>query len=99
MPFLTWILQKRCPELPDTRGLTWVKCYRKKIEKDYRAKRSKARAEGRRRPPKPEQRVVLKGESRQPRDDARKMLSVGGRSRCLHVEINYKRAVALRPWG
>ena len=68
MRFLTWILQKRCPELPDTRGLTWVKYYRKKIEKDYRAKRSKARAEGRRRPPKPEQRVVLKGESRQPRE-------------------------------
>ena len=68
MRFLTWILQKRCPELPDTRGLTWVTCYRNKIEKDHRAKCINARAEGRRSPSKPEQRVVLKGESRQPRE-------------------------------
>ena len=69
MPFLTWILQDRCPELPDTPGLTWVTCYRNKIEEDYRAKCINARAEGGRHPPKPEQRVVLEGEfAKSPQD-------------------------------
>lgn len=61
--------EKRCPELPDTRGLTWVKCYRNKIEKDHRAKCINARAEGRRSPSKPEQRVVLEGKfAKSPQD-------------------------------
>ena len=69
MLFLTWILQKRCPELPETPGLTWVTCYRNKIEEDYRAKCINARAEERRRPPEPEQRVVLEGKfARSPQD-------------------------------
>ena len=69
MPFLTWILQDRCPELPDTPGLTWVTCYRNKIEEDYRAKCINARAERRRSPSKPEQRVVLEGKfAKSPQD-------------------------------
>ena len=69
MPFLTWIFQERCPELPDTPGLTWVTCYRNKIEEDYRAKCINARAERRRSPSKPEQRVVLEGKfAKSPQD-------------------------------